>query len=195
MKKLSGKLNKYSIAVFISGKGSNLKSITKNSLKKKASYKVKLVLSNNKKAKGILYAKKQNIKNYTFDFTKSKKLGIKVLKILKRNNIKLVCLAGFMKILPEYFIKLFNGKIINIHPSLLPKYKGLNTHKRVINNNEKYTGCTVHYVSKSLDAGKIILQKKVRITKKDTIRSIKKKVIKIEHKIYPLAIEKVFINP
>ena len=83
------------------------------------------------------------------NFTKSKRLEIFVLNDLKKNNIKLVCLAGFMKILPDYFIKSYNGKIINIHPSLLPKYKGLNTHKRVIKNNEKFTGCTVHYVNKS----------------------------------------------
>ena len=100
-----------------------------------------------------------------------------------------------MKILPEYFIKLYYGKIINIHPSLLPKYKGLNTHKRVILNNEKYTGCTIHYVSKFLDSGKIISQKRVRITKKDTAKSIEKKVLKIEHKIYPKTIDKILSSP
>ena len=99
-----------------------------------------------------------------------------------------------MKILPAYFIKLYSGKIINIHPSLLPKYKGLNTHKRVILNDEKFTGCTVHYVNKFLDSGKTIFQKKVRITKKDTVGSVRKKVLKIEHVIYPKAIEKVLSN-
>ena len=99
-----------------------------------------------------------------------------------------------MKILPVYFIKSFKGKIINIHPSLLPKYKGLNTHKRVINNNEKFTGCTVHYVNKFLDSGKIIIQKKVRIKKNDNPKSIEKKVLKIEHKIYPRAIQRVLSN-
>ena len=131
------------------------------------------------------------IRNYCIDFTRSEKLGKMVLKVLKKNNIKLICLAGFMKILPEYFIKLYNGKIINIHPSLLPRYKGLNTHKRVILNNEKYTGCTIHYVNKFLDSGKIICQKKIRIAKKDTAKSIEKKVLKIEHKIYPKTIDKV----
>ena len=99
-----------------------------------------------------------------------------------------------MRILPVYFIKSFKGKILNIHPSLLPKYKGLNTHERVINNEEKFTGCTVHYVNKFLDAGKIIMQKRVRIQKKDNPKSIEKKVLKIEHKIYPLAIIKVLSN-
>ena len=143
----------------------------------------------------LLIAKKMHIKNYCIDFTRSKKLGEMVIEILKKNNIKLICLAGFMKILPEYFIKLFHGKIVNIHPSLLPKYKGLDTHKRVILNNEKYTGCTIHYVSKFLDSGKIISQKRVRITKKDTAKSIEKKVLKIEHKIYPKTIDKILSSP
>ena len=99
-----------------------------------------------------------------------------------------------MKIVPSYFIKQYKGKIINIHPSLLPKYKGLNTHKRVILNKEKFTGCTVHYVNKQLDSGKIILQEKISIKKKDTAKSIKKKVLKLEHKIYPEAIKKVLIT-
>ena len=108
--------------------------------------------------------KKMGIENYYVDLTKSKKLGNKVLNILRKNDIKLVCLAGYMKILPAYFVKSYKGKIINIHPSLLPKYKGLNTHKRVIENNEKYTGCTIHYVNRFLDSGKIICQRKVKIT-------------------------------
>ncbi len=193
MKKLNGKL-KYNIAIFISGRGSNLKSIIKYSITQNSCYIVKVVLSNRQKAKGLIIAKKKKIDNYLINFTKSKKLGNRVLNILKKNNIKLVCLAGFMNILPSYFIKLYDGKIINIHPSLLPKYKGLNTHKRVIENNEKYTGCTVHYVNKYLDSGKIILQKKIRISKKDTVKSIEKKVLKIEHKIYPIAISKVLTN-
>ena len=193
MKKLNGKI-KHNIAVFISGRGSNLKSIINYSSKKKTLYRVKVVISNKQKAAGLLIAKKKGIKSYYIDLTKSKKLGNKVLNILNKNNIKLVCLAGFMKILPKYFIKLYKGKIINIHPSLLPKYKGLNTHKRVIENNEKYTGCTVHYVNNFLDSGKIIFQRKVKITQKDNKRSVEKKVLKIEHKIYPKTIDKVLSN-
>ena len=193
MKKSNGKI-KYNIAVFISGRGSNLKSIVRYSLKNKTSYKVKVVISNKQKATGLLIAKKMGIENYYVDLTKSKKLGNRVLNILKRNDIKLVCLAGFMKILPAYFVKSYKGKIINIHPSLLPKYKGLNTHKRVIENNEKYTGCTIHYVNRFLDSGKIICQRKVKITKKDNKRSIEKKVLKIEHKMYPKIIDKILSN-
>ena len=193
MKKLGGNLKK-NIAVFISGRGSNLKSIVRYSSKKKIIYKVKLIISNKQNAQGLLFAKKRKIKNYCINFTKSKRLGNIVLNILKKNDIKLVCLAGFMKILPAYFIKNYKGKIINIHPSLLPKYKGLNTHTRAIKNNEEFSGCTVHYVNSLLDSGKIIIQKKTRITKKDTANSLKQKILKIEHKIYPRTINKVLSN-
>ena len=194
MKKSGGKEIKNKIAVFISGRGSNLRSIIKYSTKNKFSYRVELVISNKKNAKGLMLAKKKAIKNLSIDFIESKNLTDKVLNLLKKKHIKLVCLAGFMKILPVYFIKSFKGKIINIHPSLLPKYKGLNTHKRVINNREKFTGCTVHFVNKYLDSGKIIIQKKIRIKKNDNYKSIEKKVLKIEHKIYPQAICKVLSN-
>ena len=192
MKKLNGELNKFNLAVFISGRGSNLKSIINFSLKKNSIYNVKLVISNNKDANGLKLAKKRKIKNYVINFTNSKKLSKKVLLKLKRENIKLICLAGFMKILPYYFIKLYRGKIINIHPSLLPKYKGLNTHERALNNKEKYSGCTVHFVNSRLDSGKIILQKKVKILKKETKTSLAKKILVQEHKLYPKAILKVF---
>ena len=96
-----------------------------------------------------------------------------------------------MKILSKNFLKKFQGKIINIHPSLLPKYKGLNTHIRAIKNKDKFAGCTVHYVTSKLDSGKIILQKKVKISKKDTHLSLAKKVLKIEHLLYPAAIRKI----
>ncbi len=194
MRKLNGKLLKYNIAIFISGRGSNLQSIINYSLKNKTNYNVKIVISNKQKAKGLSIAKKNGIKNYFMNFTKSRKLGNLVLNDLKKNKIKLVCLAGFMRILPDYFIKSYNGKIINIHPSLLPKYKGLNTHKRVIKNKEKFTGCTVHYVNKYLDSGRIISQKKIKINSKDTEKTIEKKVLKIEHKIYPLTINKILTN-
>ena len=115
-----------------------------------------------------------------------------MLKYIKKNEIDHICLAGFMKILSKNFIKSFKGKILNIHPSLLPKYKGLNTHKRVIENREKYTGCTVHFVTPELDSGKIIIQKKIRINKKDTSHIIKRKVLAEEHKLYPKAIMRIF---
>ena len=97
-----------------------------------------------------------------------------------------------MKILSKNFIKKFKGKIVNIHPSLLPKYKGLNTYKRALKNKDKFAGCTVHYVTAKLDSGKIILQKKIKIRKKDTANSLKKKILEKEHQLYPSAIRKIF---
>ena len=194
MKKLNGNLKK-NIAVFISGRGSNLKSIVRYSSKKKIIYKVKVIISNKPNAQGLLFAKKQKIKNYCINFTESKRLGNRVLNILKKNDIKLVCLAGFMKILPAYFIKNYKGKIINIHPSLLPKYKGLNTHERVILNKEKFSGCTVHIVNSKLDSGKIIMQKKLRVSNRDNPETLSRKILKLEHLLYPKALKKLLSKP
>jgi len=99
-----------------------------------------------------------------------------------------------MKVLSKNFIKKFKGKILNIHPSLLPKYKGLNTHERAINNKEKFSGCTVHFVNHKLDSGKIILQKKVKIFKNDNPVSLSQRILKQEHKLYPKAIKKILIS-
>ena len=137
--------------------------------------------------------KKNRIKFRIIDFSKKREIN-NLLKILKINNIKLICLAGFLKILSKDFIKSFKGKIINIHPSLLPKYKGLDTHKRVLENNEKITGCSVHFVNEKLDGGKIILQKKIKIFKKDNVKSLKNRVLKEEYKLYPKSIIKILSN-
>ena len=192
MKKLSGN-KKTKTAVFISGRGSNLKNLIKFSKFKKSPIKIDLVISNNSNSKGLLYALQNKIEKKIINFKNMNKGEKKSLKILSKKKIKLICLAGFMKILPKNFIKKFKGKIINIHPSLLPKYKGLNTHKRALKNNENYSGCTVHYVTSKLDSGKIILQKKVKIKKNDTVYSLQKKILKEEYKIYPKAIRKILI--
>ena len=181
-------------AVFISGTGSNLKNLIKFSLKKKSPIKIILIISNNTKAKGLNYSKIYKIKKKIYNYNKKKISETKTLKDLKSNNIKLICLAGFMKILSKDFIRKFKGKILNIHPSLLPKYKGLKTHERVIKNKEKYSGCTVHLVNSKLDSGKIILQKKVKLSKKETSSSLQKKILKHEHILYPRAISKILAN-
>ena len=106
------------------------------------------------------------LKKKVLSFKNKNQDEISILKFLSKNKIDLICLAGFMRILSKQFIKKFHGKILNIHPSLLPKYKGLNTHERAINNNEKFSGCTVHLVNAKLDSGKIILQKKSKNFKK-----------------------------
>ena len=181
-------------AVFISGTGSNLENLIKFSLKKRSPIEIILIISNNIKAKGLRFAKLYKIKKKVYNYDKKKISEKRILKDLKSNNIKLICLAGFMKILSKDFIRNFKGKILNIHPSLLPKYKGLNTHHRAIKNKEKYSGCTVHLVNSKLDSGKIILQKKVKLSKKETPSSLQKKILKHEHILYPKAISKIFVN-
>ena len=182
--------NKINTAVFISGTGSNLKSLIKFSKLKKSPIIIKIIISNNHKAKGLRYANIYKIKKKIFNFknTLSEK---KVINELKKRDIHLICLAGFMKILSKSFIGNFKGKILNIHPSLLPKYKGLNTHERAIRNKDKYSGCTVHFVNSRLDSGEIINQKKVRIKKLDTPKTLAKRILIQEHKLYPAAVIKV----
>ena len=182
---------KIKTAVFISGTGSNLKNLIKFSLSKKSPIRINFVLSSRIKAKGLIYTRKYNIKKKIYSFKNKILDEKKTLNDLKKNKIELICLAGFMKILSKNFIKRFEGIIINIHPSLLPKYKGLNTHERAIKNKEKFSGCTVHHVNNDLDSGKIILQKKVKIDKNETVGKLTKKILKLEHEIYPKAIKKI----
>ena len=189
---LSTGTKKIKTAVFISGTGSNLKSLIKFSKLKKSPVSINLIVSNNAKAKGLNYGNLFKIKKKIYNFKNKSLAEKKVLFELKKNKISLICLAGFMKILSRSFIKNFQGKILNIHPSLLPKFKGLNTHERAIKNGEKFSGCTVHYVNPKVDSGRIILQKKVRISKWETPISLNNKVLAQEHKLYPKAIIKVF---
>ena len=183
---------KIKTAVFISGNGSNLKALIEFSKLKKSPISINLIISNNAKSKGLNYSSIYKIKKKIFDFENKNLAEKKILRELKKEKINLICLAGFMKILSEKFIKNFKGKILNIHPSLLPKFKGLNTHRRAIKNKEIYSGCTVHFVNSKLDSGKIILQKKVKILKNETPKSLSKKILVQEHKLYPKAIIKIF---
>ena len=189
---LSTGINRIRTAVFISGTGSNLKSLIKFSKTKISPISISLIITNNPKAKGLEFANIYKIKKKFFNFRDKKLAEKKILLELKTNKIHIVCLAGFMKILSNSFIKKFKGKILNIHPSLLPKYKGLNTHQRALDKKEKYSGCTVHFVNARLDSGKVILQKKVKISKNETEASLAKKILAQEHKLYPKAILKVF---
>ena len=186
--------NLISTAVFISGRGSNLKSLIKFSKKKNSPINIKLIISNSNKAKGLKYSKAYKIQKKVINFKIKNIAEKKLLNLLSKKKIRFICLAGFMKILSKKFIKKFSGKIVNIHPSLLPKYKELNTHQKALKNNDKYSGCTVHYVTKKVDSGKIILQKKIKIKRKDSLNTLTKKVLLEEHKLYPRAISKVFKN-
>ena len=193
MKRFLGS-NRLRTAIFISGTGSNFKSLFKFSKLKESPIDIQLVISNNAKAKGLIFAKKNKIKKKIFKFINKKKYENEILNYLKKNKITLICLAGFMKILSKNFIRKFNGKILNVHPSLLPKYKGLNTHIRALNNKEKFSGCTIHFVNQNLDSGKIILHKKIKINKNDSPRTLANRILKQEHILYPKAIMKLFAN-
>ena len=183
--------NKIKTAVFISGTGSNLNSLIKFSKLKESPITIDIIISNNPKSEGLNFGKIYKIKKKIFNFKKNTSPEKEILIELQKNKINLICLAGFMKILSKSFINNFRGKILNIHPSLLPKYKGLNTHEKAIKNKDKYSGCTVHFVNSKLDSGKIINQKKVRINKLDTAKTLAKKILIQEHKLYPEAITKI----
>jgi len=185
-------VKKVNTCVFISGRGSNLKSIIMNSRDYNFPIIIKLIISNNKYASGLKYAKKYSIPYKFIDSVNLIRFEKNCLVEIKKRKIKFLCLAGFMKILSKNFIKNFKNKIINIHPSLLPKYRGLNTHERVLKNKEKYTGCTVHYVTPKLDSGNIILQKKIKINKNESKLSLEKRVLSQEHFLYSEAIRLIF---
>ena len=182
---------KINTCVFISGKGSNLKTLIKNSRDYNFPIKITLVISNKKNAPGLTFAKKFSIPLMTIAL-KNNLSEIMLLNIIKKKKITLICLAGYMKILSKDFIKKFKGKIINIHPSLLPKYKGVNTFTRILKNKEKMSGCTVHHVNDKLDSGNIILKKSFSIDDKDDELSIKRKTQKMEYKAFSEAIVKLY---
>ena len=186
---------KLSVAILISGSGSNMVQLVKSMDDKHPAF-ASVVISNNSEALGLKKAQDLGVPTETIDPDFVKKNGLdfetELIKILKDYNVEVICLAGFMKILSKEFVDNFKDRILNIHPSLLPKYKGLNTHKRAIDNKDKYSGCTVHFVTNKLDSGKIILQKKVKISKLDSPEKLAQKILKEENKIYPKALDKIF---
>ena len=185
-------MTKQPIGVFISGRGTNLQSIISASKNENIPYEVKIVFSDNHSAKGICLAKESGIDTFSLElknFKNKKEYEKQILKLIQPYDLRLICLAGFMKILSNEFIEHYPKRILNIHPSLLPKYKGLNTHKRVLENNDDITGCTVHYVNRELDSGEIIIQKTVKVDSSDTVTTLADKVLKQENLIYPEAIK------
>ena len=179
--------------VFISGKGSNLKNLISHSRDKSFPIKISLIICNNNKAEGIKYAKRYNIPLILVN-TKNKNSDNKILSQLKNYKISFICLAGYMKIISNKIIKEFRNKIINIHPSLLPKFKGLNTFSRVLKNKEIKSGCTVHYVNSKLDAGRIIYNKSFFLIPSDNETTLKHKTQNLEYKVFPQAIISIFRN-
>ena len=179
---------KLSVAILISGSGSNMVQLIKSMDNNHPAYPG-VVISNKPDAAGIKKAQDLGIPTEIIcdNFHKSNGWDFesKLREILNRYEVKIICLAGFMKILSKDFIEVFKGRILNIHPSLLPKYKGLNTHARAVAAKDKFSGCSVHLVTAELDGGPILAQSKVTIDKTDTAETLSSKVLKEEHLLYP----------
>ena len=184
---------KLAVAILISGNGSNMVQLIKSMDDNHPAYP-SVVISNNSDAPGLEKAQnlgvpteiinKNYIKDNDLEFEKE------LIKILKLYNVELICLAGFMKILSKKLVNNFKDRILNIHPSLLPKYKGLNTHARVLASNDTIAGCSVHLVTPELDGGPVLAQTEVAIKKNETAKSLASKVLIEEHVLYP----KVLLN-
>ena len=185
----------YNIVVLISGKGTNLQALIDAS--RRSSYKISAVISNTAKAIGLNRAKISGIDTYVIEqesFNSKLEFEESLATRISEINPKLIVLAGFMKVLGPEFIKLFRGKVINIHPSLLPEYPGLNTHQRVLEDKKKIHGVSVHLVTEDLDGGPVIAQDSVYVRPDDTAESLAKRVLEREHIIYPKVVESLAIG-
>ena len=175
--------------ILISGNGSNLQSIIDNA--DKIDLQISCVISNNKNAFGLKRAESSKIQTYIIEpelFNSKEAFDRELISIIDHHDAELIVLAGYMRILTPLFISHYFGKILNIHPSLLPKFPGLNTHQQAIDASEKTHGVSVHFVTEELDDGPIISQESVNIENKDTVKTLSDKVLKKEHVIYPKVI-------
>ena len=179
----------FNLAILISGRGSNMLNIVNACYNKTLSSKVKIVVSNNKNSSGLAKVKKKGVKTAIIYENQINKFEKELSQILLEEKINFICLAGFMRILSKDFLRNWKKKIINIHPSILPAFKGLDAVKRAIEKKVKYTGCTIHYVDKGIDTGEIIDQRVVRVLKKDNEEKLAKKILKEEHILYIKVIE------
>jgi phosphoribosylglycinamide formyltransferase-1 len=185
------------IAILISGSGSNMRSLIEASLNDNFPATIELVISNNSSAGGLLIAKKHGVRTRFIDrkiFDNNEDYDTALSLLLKEENIDIICAAGYMKIFTKQFVEIWKNKIINIHPSLLPDYKGLNTHKRVLNDQKKRSGCTTHIVEPELDSGPILAQATVPVKPDDTVESLAKRVLIMEHIIYPLTLKRFLLR-
>ena len=175
------------LGILISQNGSNMLNIVKACHEKKIQANVKIVISNNPDSKGLKKLKNFKTKSKILllkDFKHKKAYEEKINELFKKNNVNFICLAGYMKILEKDFLEKWKKRVVNIHPSLLPSFKGLEPQKQAIEKKAKYSGCTVHYVNDNIDDGEIIDQSIVKIDKKETVESLKKKILLEEHKLY-----------
>ena len=185
---------KKKIAILISGTGTNMEAIIKDSKTYNYPGIVKFVLSNNPDALGIIKAKNLGIKTFVFPVNKNHSMEIfekRLLNLLIKEKIELICLAGFMKILSKNFLQNYDGTVLNIHPSILPSIKGLNTHQRILEKDIRTHGATVHTVTSELDSGKILGQVTINILNKDTSKNLASKLIIKEHKLYTKVIRNI----
>jgi phosphoribosylglycinamide formyltransferase-1 len=190
-------MRKIKVAVLISGNGSNLQALIDACNSPDYPAEIALVISNKDNAYGLVRAKNANIATCIIshrDFEGREDFDAAMHQKLLDANIEIVCLAGFMRLLTPKFVEQWQGRMLNIHPSLLPAYKGLDTHARVLASGESHTGATVHYVVAEMDAGEIILQQQIAIAPDDDASSLQQKVHDIEHIIYPQALKIVASN-
>ncbi len=183
----------FKVAVLISGNGSNLQALIDSFKEEESIVDINCVISNKKDAFGLERAARASIDNYFVDHTKFKNretFDQELIQVLDAYSPDLIVLAGFMRILSEVFVEKYLGKLINIHPSLLPKYPGLETHKKVIENKETHHGVTIHYVDKTLDGGPICAQSEIEVTTKN-INDLQEQIHKIEHEIYPAVVQQI----
>ena len=184
------------VGILLSGRGSNFLAIHKNSIKKESNFEISVVISNKKNARGLLKARELKIPAYYVSKKGKTKQEYEreIINILKKHKVELVCLAGYMRLLGEEIINEFKNRIMNIHPSLLPSFKGLDAQKQAIEYGVKISGCTVHFVDNGLDSGPIIIQKAVEVKDNDDEESLSNRILKEEHKIYSKAIKLFFDN-
>ena len=182
----------FKITVLISGNGSNLQAIIDN-FRDEVGIEISSVISNKGDAYGLTRANREGIETHIVnheDYSSREDFEKELIKILKKESPDLIVLAGFMRILSNLFISEYYGKLINIHPSLLPNYKGMDTHRRVLENNEEFHGVTVHYVDNSLDGGPICAQSKIKIDTKDQKR-LEEQIHELEYELYPEVIKNI----
>lgn len=182
------------VAVLISGRGSNLKSLLDACAQPDYPAEIVLVLSNKSDAGGLNYARDAGIDTAVLshrDYESREAFDAAMHEVLQQHQVELVCLAGFMRLLTAGFVEQWNGRMLNIHPSLLPDFKGLDTHRRVLEAGVKETGCTVHFVVAQMDAGPIMMQARVPVLAGDTEDTLAARVLEQEHRIYPQALADV----